>query len=78
VLGDFASLAPNVATGGGCEIGDFTALSIGTVLTHGRTIGHHTVIGAGSVVVRDIPELVVAYGSPARIVRDRSPGDPYL
>lgn len=33
------------------------------------TIGAGTVVGAGSVVTRDLPEGVIAFGSPARPVR---------
>ncbi len=32
------------------------------------TIGDNTVIGAGSLVTKDIPNNVVAYGSPCKIV----------
>jgi maltose O-acetyltransferase len=38
----------------------------------GVTIGRGSVIGAGSVVATDIPEGVVAVGSPARVVRKLS------
>jgi acetyltransferase-like isoleucine patch superfamily enzyme len=31
-------------------------------------IGEHAVIGAGSIVTKDIPDRVVAYGNPARVV----------
>lgn len=78
VIGRCVSLAPNVATGGGVTIGDYTAVSIGASVSHGRTIGAHSVIGAGAVVVRDIPDHVVAYGTPARVVRSREEGEPYL
>lgn len=77
-LGHYASMAPQVVTGGGVSIGDFSAVSIGSVVLHGRSIGAHTVVGAGSLVVRDIPSHVVAYGSPARVVRQREEGQPYL
>jgi sugar O-acyltransferase (sialic acid O-acetyltransferase NeuD family) len=77
-LGRCASMAPQVVTGGGVTIGDYTAVSIGATITHGRRIGAHTVVGAGSVVVRDIPDHVVAYGCPARVVRSRTEGERYL
>ena len=32
-------------------------------------IGHDSIIGAGSVVTKNVPENVVVYGSPARIIR---------
>ncbi len=77
-LGDFASLAPGATTGGTCSIGGYAAIGIRAVLTHGIHIGEHAVVGAGSVVMRSIDPLVVAYGSPARVIRARQPGDPYL
>jgi acetyltransferase-like isoleucine patch superfamily enzyme len=32
-------------------------------------VGRYSLIGAGAVVVRDIPDRVVAYGVPARVIR---------
>lgn len=78
VLEDFASIAPNATTGGNCHIGKYSAISIGAILVHGIHIGKHTVIGAGSLVMTSIQSFVVAYGTPARIIRSRKPGDKYL
>lgn len=35
----------------------------------GVTIGYGSIIGAGSVVTRDIPEMSIAVGNPAKVVR---------
>lgn len=35
----------------------------------GVTVGDNAVIGAGSVVTKDIPENMIAVGSPARVIR---------
>lgn len=40
------------------------------ILCPGVTIGARSVIGAGSVVIRDIPEGVLAAGNPCRVVRE--------
>jgi len=78
VMGDFSSLGPRAATGGNCRIGSYSAIAIGAVLIHGIHIGEHTVLGAGSTALRNIDSFKVAYGTPAKVVRDRKPGDTYL
>ena len=40
------------------------------MIVPGVTIGKNSVIGAGSVVVKDIPENVVAVGNPCRVLRE--------
>lgn len=78
VLDDFASVAPGVTTGGDVRVGPYSAVGIGAACVHGRAIGEHTVIGAGAVVCADVPDHVVAYGVPCRVIRPRSPGDRYM
>ncbi|WP_121254233.1 sugar O-acetyltransferase [Nocardioides ferulae] len=51
-------------------IGDNVWLGGGVVVGPGVTIGENTVVGAGAVVVRDLPADVVAFGVPARVVRE--------
>ena len=41
----------------------------GATILPGVTIGKNSVIGAGSVVTKDIPENVVAFGVPCRVIR---------
>ena len=75
---DHASLAPNAATGGTVRIGRATAIGIGASVIHEATLGADTVVGAGAVVLGNLPDRVVAYGVPARVIRSREPGEPYL
>ncbi len=77
-LDDASSLAPGSILGGNCQVGEFTAISLGARLIHGIHIGSHTVIGAGATVLDSIPAGVVAYGTPARVIRARAEGEPYL
>ena len=77
-IGNFSSLAPNATTGGDVTVGEFSAIGISATLKHGVTIGKHTVIGAASYVNKDIPNNVVAYGIPGKIIRNRVIGEKYL
>ena len=78
VMGSYASLAPAATTGGRVTIKPFAAVMLGANIIDSVSIGEHAVIGVGSIVLQDIPDLVVAYGQPARIIRARQPGDPYF
>jgi sugar O-acyltransferase (sialic acid O-acetyltransferase NeuD family) len=78
VLGDFSSFGPNSCAGGTVYIGEFSAISLGANVIHNVKVGSHTVVGAGATAVSDLPSNVVAYGTPARVVRSREPGDSYL
>ena len=49
----------------------------GVTLCPGVIIGREAFIGAGSVVTKSIPPFKVAYGNPARVVRD-VPENEYL
>ena len=74
----FSSLAPGVCTGGNVSIGQRSAISIGATIKHGIKIGHDVVVGANSLVINDIISNQVAYGTPAKLIRQRSRGDKYL
>lgn len=77
-MNNFSSLAPRVSTGGNCTIGDYTAIGIGAVLRHGVSIGNDTVVGAGSLVMNHLESFIVAYGIPAKKIRQRQHGEKYL
>ena len=51
-------------------IGDNVWLGGGVIVCPGVTIGDDAVVGAGAVVTRDLPGGVVAFGNPARVVRE--------
>lgn len=50
-------------------IGDNVWIGGNTVILPGVRIGHHTTIGAGSVVTKDIPDNVLAFGNPCKVVK---------
>jgi sugar O-acyltransferase (sialic acid O-acetyltransferase NeuD family) len=77
-MGNFSSIAPGVVAGGNVKIGEFSAISIGATIIHSIEIGEHSVVGAGSIVLENVSNYVVAYGAPAKKVRERNVGDKYL
>lgn len=78
IMESYSSLAPNVCTGGNLHLEQFSAICLGSNVIEGIHIKSHTVVGAGSLVIQNLKSKVVAYGSPATIVRTRKVGDPYL
>lgn len=50
------------------DIGSDVWVGGGALLLPGVHVGSRTVIGAGSVVTRDIPEGVLAAGTPCRVI----------
>ena len=77
-LQDFSSIAPGVSMGGNVWVGERSAVSIGATIKHGVRIGRDVVIGANSLVLSDIEDSCIAYGLPAKKIRERSRGDKYL
>lgn len=53
---------------GRIHIGERTFVGANSIIMPGVTIGKRCVIGAGSVVTKDVPDGMVACGTPARIV----------
>lgn len=78
VMSSYSSLAPGSCCGGNLFLGEGTVISLGSNVIENITIGSWSLVGAGSLVLNDIPEEVVAYGSPARVIRSRNLGEPYL
>lgn len=79
VIKDFASLAPGVVLGGNVSIGERTSVGLGAQSIHRVNVARDVVIGAGSLLLSNIEqELSVAYGRPARVVRQRTADELYL
>ena len=68
-VGDFVELYPGATLLGGCTIGSFSQIGANTTVLPKINIGANVIIGAGSVVTKDIPDNMVAYGNPAKIIR---------
>jgi sugar O-acyltransferase (sialic acid O-acetyltransferase NeuD family) len=69
-IGDYCSINPGCNIAGNVTIGEGTTIGMGTNILHQVKIGKNSIIGAGSVVTKDIPDNVIAYGSPCKVIRD--------
>jgi maltose O-acetyltransferase len=52
------------------SIGDNVWIGGNTVICPGVNIGNNVTIGAGSVVTKDIPDNMLAFGNPCKIVKE--------
>ncbi len=63
-------IASGVILSGGVTIRENTLIDDGVIVCLGRTVGKNCIIGAGAVVTKDVPDNVVAYGNPCRVIRE--------
>jgi len=68
-IGDGVHIGPGATLAGCVTVGDYSMVGAGSVVLPGVRIGSDVVVGAGSVVTRDLPDDIVAFGSPARFRR---------
>ncbi len=61
---------------GGITIGDDAWLGYGVAVLDGVRIGRGAIVAAGAVVVSDIPDMAIAGGVPARVLKLRNPSNP--
>lgn len=70
VIGNDSVISTNVCVAGGCHIGSETFIGIQVPVKEYTKIGNQSIISMGSVVVRDIPDQVIAVGNPARPMKN--------
>jgi UDP-N-acetylbacillosamine N-acetyltransferase len=73
---DGAWINTGVCLGGRVVVGRATTLEMGTITAGSVRIGADTVVGAGSLVLNDLPDRVLAYGIPAKIIRHFADEEP--
>jgi sugar O-acyltransferase (sialic acid O-acetyltransferase NeuD family) len=78
IIHDFASISAGSITGGYVILGKFSALTLGVTVLDRIEIGENTVVGAGSLVIKPLPDNVLAYGNPAKIIRGRKQFEKFL
>jgi sugar O-acyltransferase (sialic acid O-acetyltransferase NeuD family) len=78
IIEDYASISAGSITGGYVKLGKFSAITLGATIFDRVEIGENTVIGAGSLVTKSLPDNVLVYGNPAKIIRNREKGEKFL
>ena len=68
-IGNAVHLSPGVHVGGHVTVGQGTWVGIGATIRDHIRIGSGSMIGAGAVVVKDVPDQVVSFGVPSRVIR---------
>jgi len=69
-IGDYSFMGSGSQILGDVVVGSKTLIYSGVTVLPGVKIGNNTVIGAGSIVTKDIPDNVIAYGNPCKVVRE--------
>lgn len=69
-VGDYVTIGHGAIIHG-CTIGDETLIGMGAVILNGARIGNHCIIGAGALITQnmEVPDGMLALGTPAKIVR---------
>ena len=75
---DFSSLSAGVQLGGAAVLGFRSSIGVSATTKEKIVIGRDTVVGAGALVTTDLPDNVVAYGVPAKAVRQRAEDERYM
>lgn len=70
IIGKNSMILVPTSVSGSAEIGEDCHIAA-NIIRNQTKIGARAMLGLGSVVVRDIPENVIAYGNPAKPVRAR-------
>lgn len=68
-IGDYTTINPGTNIAGNVTIGNSCQIGIGVNVFDGIKIGNNSIIGGGSLVTKDIPDNVLAYGNPCKIIK---------
>jgi sugar O-acyltransferase (sialic acid O-acetyltransferase NeuD family) len=70
IIDEYTTINPGVNVAGNVTIGKNCQIGMGANIIDDIKIGDNVIIGAGSVVTKNIPDNVIAYGNPCKIIRE--------
>lgn len=68
-LGHGVHIAPHGTITGCVKMEDHVFVGAGAVVLPHLHIGKNSIVGAGSVVTKNVPDGVIVYGNPAKVIR---------
>ncbi len=66
-IGDYSTISPGARIMGGVTVGQEVFVGVNATIIDHVSVGNGAIIGAGAVVTKDVPELTMVAGVPARI-----------
>ena len=69
VLENGVHIGPGATLAGCITIGENSFIGTGAVILPRIKIGNNVIVGAGAVVTKNIPDNVLVYGNPARVIK---------
>lgn len=72
IIHKHCQISPGAVLGGGTEIGERTYIGLNASIRDKIKIGEDTVIGMGATVLKDIPNNIIAFGTPAKEIENKN------
>ena len=70
-IGSYTRIASGVMIAGYADIGKRSFIGQGVKIKERLKVGNCTIIGQGSNVLKDIPDNVIAFGNPCKVIKSR-------
>ncbi len=67
-ISDHVHVAPGVTLSGNVAVMEGVHIGAGATVLQGVRIGRNSIIGAGAVVLQDVPEAVLVFGVPGKVI----------
>ena len=77
-MSDFSSLGPGSITGGSVLIGKRSSISMRASIKQGIKVQQDTILGSSSYLNKNLTKNIIAFGIPAKRIRERDKEEPYL
>jgi len=72
IIGSYNIINPGVNVSGSVNVGIINLIGTGSTILQEKTIGNHSIVGANSLVTKDIPDNVIAFGNPCKVIKENN------